>query len=244
MPLAEEYSRQFQWREWNQVFDRCPILPDDTVLDLGCGSGEIAHALAEQGAKVTAIDGDADLIAGAKARFGGQVNFLQSSLTALPPGLGTFDGIWCSFTAAYFPDFFPVLSGWLKHLKPGGWLCLVEIDDLLHHRPLAPEWIAGIQEFYARMREEKKYDFLMGRKLDGIVAAAGRAPESFLIDDKELTSSRLSPEILQAWQERLERMPALRKHFGNDFPEFQRDFLSQLASPEHQSGARVFCCIS
>ena len=57
-------------------------------------------------------------------------------------------GFWSSFTAAYFPDFGPVLASWLQLLRPGGWIALVEMDDLLGHEPLTQTSRLMVDAFY------------------------------------------------------------------------------------------------
>jgi len=47
------------------------VRPGDTVIDWGCGTGELAAAIAAKGAVVTGIDFSADMIASAKAKHPG-----------------------------------------------------------------------------------------------------------------------------------------------------------------------------
>jgi hypothetical protein len=56
--------------------------------------------------------------------------------TLSDPG-GVADGLWCSFTAAFFPTLPLVLAAWARHLQPGTWVALTEIDDLFGHKPLS-----------------------------------------------------------------------------------------------------------
>lgn len=48
-----------------------------TVLDLGCGEGWLARALASRGIEVTGVDGSAELIASAKELGGGEFHVLR-----------------------------------------------------------------------------------------------------------------------------------------------------------------------
>jgi hypothetical protein len=45
----------------------------------------------------------------------------------------SFDGLWCSFTAAYFVNFGDTLAQRYPFLKPRAWVCIIEIVDLLGH---------------------------------------------------------------------------------------------------------------
>jgi SAM-dependent methyltransferase len=42
MGLADEYRRQFEWRDWQDALGALPALEAQLVLDLGCGPGDLA----------------------------------------------------------------------------------------------------------------------------------------------------------------------------------------------------------
>lgn len=42
MSLASEYQRRFAWRDWNTILAALPALQGRSVLDLGCGVGDLA----------------------------------------------------------------------------------------------------------------------------------------------------------------------------------------------------------
>jgi ubiquinone/menaquinone biosynthesis C-methylase UbiE len=120
MTLAAEYERQFRWRDWRTILGALPELQGQTVLDLGCGIGDLAAELVARGARVTGVDADADLLGFARERKIPNAEFRSAGLRALP-NLGVrADGIWCSFTAAYFPR----LAAWLTEWAPpaAGWM--------------------------------------------------------------------------------------------------------------------------
>jgi len=66
MTLSDEYKRQFEWRPWGRILDALPQLGGRTVLDLGCGLGDQAAALASRGARVLGVDSDEALLAVAR----------------------------------------------------------------------------------------------------------------------------------------------------------------------------------
>src|SRR5262249_44850101 len=137
MGLADEYRRQYQWRDWPTVYAALPPLAGAAVLDLGCAICDQAADLAARGARVVAIDGNEELLAIARTRRLPGVEVRVGNLFRLEGLDGVADGIWSSFAAAYFVDFAAVLRRWRALLRPGGWIALVEVDDLFGHEPLS-----------------------------------------------------------------------------------------------------------
>ena len=54
--LSSQYKRQFGWRDWASILKELPPLHGQTVLDLGCGVGDLAAELVARGARVIGCD--------------------------------------------------------------------------------------------------------------------------------------------------------------------------------------------
>ena len=122
MSLSSDYRRQFAWRDWPTIFDALPPLQGQTVLDLGCGVGDLAAEFVGRGARVIGFDMNEKLLRGAQSRRLPNAEFRLGDLRK-SPGLDLVaDGLWCSFTAAYFPDLRTTLGAWAEDLRPGGWV--------------------------------------------------------------------------------------------------------------------------
>lgn len=66
-----------------------------------------------------------------------------------------------------------------------------------------------------------------------------------MLPDAELSfEGPALPEVIEAWGNRLDRLKLLRDLAGPGFDDLREEFLQCLASPEHQSTARVCCCIA
>ncbi|MEV4825176.1 methyltransferase domain-containing protein [Micromonospora sp. NPDC049274] len=72
---ADRYDSQFGYVSAlaGGVVDLLAPLPGETVLDLGCGPGELAATIAARGARVIAVDGDPAMVAAATGRLGSGV---------------------------------------------------------------------------------------------------------------------------------------------------------------------------
>ena len=244
--LVEQYARQERWRRWDEALARVPLRAGDRVLDLGCGLGQVTERIARRGAEVVGLDMDEELLSAARARHPG-LRFERADVRLLrPETFGPVDGIWASFVTAYLGDLSPVLEHWSSCLVAGGWLALVEMDDLLGHAPLAAGYVQEIQAFYADARQAGRYDFQAGRRLAGAARAAGlRILGDTVLDDDELSFSGPAPdEVLDAWRLRLVRMGGLREFLGTPFALFERAFLDALAAPEHLSMCRVIMVVA
>jgi len=239
--LADEYERQERWRAWDQALIHVPAVAGERVLDLGCGVGAVSGRLARRGAEVIGVDADAALLASARRLHPG-VRFVPRDISSLEPEtFGLVHGIWSSFVAAYFAD----LEGWVERiascLAPGGWLALVEVDDLLAHEPRTPELAQEIAEFYSWSHEQGGYGFTHGRRLeDAMREARLTLLHSGTLPDAELAfSGAASTEILNAWRERLARMQGITSYFGPRREALIQALLASLSSPEHRSLCRV-----
>ena len=67
------------------VLDAGGVGPGTTVLDLGCGAGDLARAATDRGARVTGVDTDREAVAQAAARVPG-ATFLVRNAQDPPPG--------------------------------------------------------------------------------------------------------------------------------------------------------------
>ena len=243
MALLDEYHRQFAWRDWERALAFCPVAPGDRVLDLGCGPGDLAAAFTRRGARVTGVDGNAELLSAACTRCPEAI-FERQDLTSLSLPLASYDGLWCSFTAAYFCDFERTLLHWLKFLKPEAWVALVEGDDLLGHEPLSREARKKVEAFYHEAREASRYNFRAGRELNGALERSGFQVQEIVLNDQELSfSGPATPAVLQAWTDRLGRMPGLTAFLQDQFGAFREEFLHALSADNHRSHCRVVCCV-
>ena len=94
-PLAESYDRLRPVDEnWWELFELLVVQGDlagRRVLDVGCGTGTFATALAARGARVWGIDPSEEMLARARARGGEHVAYKHARAEALPFKDGWFE---------------------------------------------------------------------------------------------------------------------------------------------------------
>ena len=99
------------------------LVPGSRVLDLPCGSGRHARALAALGHRVVALDRNASLL----GPPGPSLAWVCADLRALPLGRGQFDAILCLWQSfGYFDaeENADLLRRWAELVPPGGRLLL------------------------------------------------------------------------------------------------------------------------
>jgi SAM-dependent methyltransferase len=171
--------------------------PGLEVLDLACGHGRIANALAERGARVTGLDATPlflELARADAAERGVEVEYVEGDMRSIP-WTGRFDRVLCWFTSfGYFSDEEnrAVLAGAYAALVPGGSF-LVELnhrDNLLGR--YAEETVSERGE--DRMIDRHRLDLQTGRSFDQRTVVRGGRSRTF-----EFSVRMFSAAELQDW---------------------------------------------
>jgi len=107
--------------------NRLDIKPGLKVLDVACGSGNLAVIAAQKGATVTGIDIADNLVEAAKQRadkLGLDIKFEQGDAEALPYEDDTFDVVMTMFGAMFAPRPEVTASELVRVCKPGGTIAM------------------------------------------------------------------------------------------------------------------------
>jgi len=128
-----------RWRR--DALDRIRIGRGDRVVDLACGTGDLAELAMERGAHVVGIDFAFEMLRTARRR-GIRVPLLQADGVALPLVDGWASAATCGFALRNFiglPEIFLELA---RVLSPGGRVAFIEVD-----RP-GPKLVRAVHGFY------------------------------------------------------------------------------------------------
>lgn len=115
-------------------------VPCGSVLDLGCGPGWTSLFLARAGYQVTGVDIAERMIEIAQERAlreEAPVTFAVGDMEELDLPARDFDAALCFDSLHHCPGYEAVLRRACEHLKPGGWLLLMEPSWLHEYSPHA-----------------------------------------------------------------------------------------------------------
>ena len=122
------------------------FLKSGTIVDFGCGSGEMVFALREAGFLSYGFDPSIDAVQYGKNRFH-LGKHITHDIAALPREV---DAVLCSYVLQYVPHKEKILDVLVSYIKPGGFLFIEKSNKYGCIRIY--EWIRGAQrpryEFY------------------------------------------------------------------------------------------------
>ena len=106
-----------------EFYERLPVSPGGTLLDVACGSGQLALMAAKDGLEVTGVDIATNLVERARARAktaGLRARFEEADAEALPFADAQFDVVTSLIGAMFAPRPDLVAAELLRVCKPGG----------------------------------------------------------------------------------------------------------------------------
>ena len=118
------------WR--HELFNQLQIKPTDNALDVCCGTGDLAIALAKRisAGRVTGLDFNKEMLEIAKEKTKiGNLFLVQGDAMALPFDDNSFDIVTIGFGLRNVPDADKALSEIYRVLKPGGQFVSLEMSQ-------------------------------------------------------------------------------------------------------------------
>jgi len=118
-----DYFSRFMTASAVEFLDRLRVDPGTSLLDVACGSGQLALIAARKGAKVSGVDIATNAILAARDRAASEgldVRFDEGDAEALPYEAASFDVVASLFGAMFAPRPQLVATEFLRVCRPGG----------------------------------------------------------------------------------------------------------------------------
>ena len=131
-------------QRWRRETATAVVRPGDRVLDVCCGTGDLAVAAAEAGGHVTGLDFSEPMLERAR-RKSAEIEWVEGDALALPFADGSFDAVTVGFGVRNLPDIEAGLAELRRVLRPEGRLAVLEITrprGLL--KPFYKLWFDGL----------------------------------------------------------------------------------------------------
>lgn len=142
-----------------------------SVADLGCGPGvtsNILHHLTSPAGSTLGIDFSKERIRYAKANYQTEnLTFLCRDIRDSLDDLGLFDFVFVRFVLEYYrKESFEIVKNVKKIVKPGGILCLADLDyNCLTHFGIPNRLNNTVSSLMTELQEKANFDPFVGRKL-------------------------------------------------------------------------------
>jgi ubiquinone/menaquinone biosynthesis C-methylase UbiE len=164
------------------------VAPDGTIVDLGCGTGNLTLALLEQlgsEGRVLAVDFSSHMIGEARRKVrDSRVRWLVADASELPLNNADADDVICFSAWPHFPQPARVLAEVRRVLRPGGKLCIWHAASR-----------ATISQIHARAGGAIENDCLPpGTELAALANAAGLDPFEVIDDDQRYVVRARAPQ--------------------------------------------------
>lgn len=133
-------------QRWRRLaLEAVGVGPGDRVLDLACGTGDLAELAQRRGARVVGADFAGRMLRRAAQRRVASA-LVQADGAALPVCDGAFSVVTCGFALRNFVALAPVFAELARVLEPGGRIALIDVD-----RPSSPWVRAGHSLYFDRV---------------------------------------------------------------------------------------------
>jgi SAM-dependent methyltransferase len=203
------------------------IGPGMRVADLGCGSGKTTAALQElvqPGGEAVGVDVAEERVAFARRQYGGGgARFVRADIRERSPELGQFDALWVRFVLEYYrAESAEIVRAVTELLRPGGLLCLVDLDNnCLCHHEMPPRLERTMHAVMGALAERANFDAHAGRRLYAHLYDLGFRDLRVAVEGHHLIYGELRESDAFNWMQKIEVAP---QRIGFAFPEYPGGF--------------------
>ena len=147
------------------------VKPGMRVADIGCGPGittSVIHALSQPNGETVGMDLAEPRIKYAREHYNHKgIEYVVGDVRDPLDNLGLFDLVWVRFVLEYYLlDSFDIVKNLIKIIRPGGTLCLIDLDhNCLSHYGIPQRLENTVEDVMIDLQKKANFDPYIGRKL-------------------------------------------------------------------------------
>jgi ubiquinone/menaquinone biosynthesis C-methylase UbiE len=231
----------------------CGVKPGMRILDVCCGPGKttaLLHEMIQPAGNIVGIDFSEGRINYAKEHYGDKngIEFHVQDLHQPLEWLGDFDLVWVRFALEYFRKEAPALVNKLKNcVKPGGHLCLIDLDyNCLNHYELPQPMAEILPRIMNFIDEQYNFDTFVGRKLYSFLYDSGFVSIEVELMAHNLIYGEIKDKDKFNLIKKIEisgiKVGSLIESYHGGYKQFKIDFLKYLDDPKRFTYTPLLLC--
>ena len=212
------------------------IKPGMRVADIGCGPGKTTfflNRLIQPGGSIVGIDSSQERIIHARETYAGDsIEFLCKDFTEPFENIGSFDFIWVRFVLEYFyHEQFDIVKNCKQILKPGGILCLIDLDsNCLRISPLSERMEKSMAGMIDLLQQKLNFDPYVGINLYSFLYDLGFKDISVKVDVHNLIYGDIEKKVMFNWMKKVEIASEKSGYHFDEYPDGKEGFIKEFKS--------------
>jgi ubiquinone/menaquinone biosynthesis C-methylase UbiE len=231
----------------------CGVKPGMRILDVCCGPGKTTALLSEMiqpGGNIVGIDFSKARILYAKEHYGDKkgIEFRLQDLRQSMEWLGEFDLVWVRFVLEYFRKEALDLVKKLKNcVKPGGHLCLIDLDyNCLNYYELSEPMAAILPRIMNFIDEQYNFDTFVGRKLYSFLYDNGFENIEVELMAHNLIYGEIKDKdkfnLVKKIEMSEKKVESLIESYSGGYKQFKADFMKYWVDPRSFTYTPLLLC--
>ncbi|MCF6237988.1 MAG: methyltransferase domain-containing protein [Candidatus Marinimicrobia bacterium] len=228
------------------------LKPGMRVADLGCGPGNIStilHDMVQPGGSVVGVDGSIERLDYARNKYGREgIEFVNRNLAATLEDLGEFDFIWVRFVLEYYLSTnFEMVGNFVQCLKPGGILCLIDLDhNPLNHYGMSARLERTLGKMSDELQKRFGFDPYAGRKLYSFLYDLGFKDIDVSVENHRVTFGEVDELEVYNMMKKIEVVPKKINFNFDEYPggydELYQEVVEFLSDPRRFGYTPLILC--
>jgi len=204
------------------------------VADIGCGPGKTTYylnQLVQPGGEVVGFDFSEQRLKYAKENYSDKnISFICKDFTKPISNIESFDFIWIRFVLEYFKrDSFTIVKNLTNILKPGGTLCLIDLDcNCLRIHGLTEQINKIITDVISKLEMSFDFDPYVGIKLYSYLYDLNFENIEVKLEPHNLIYGQLKPDEAYNWMKKIEIACKKTNHSFENYSNGLTGFLNDI----------------